>query len=100
MPNSGENSKNQRSFFEPESRLISSGLPSFVRPHGVLHRTSSQCAAFHETNTTPSASVLEASSNVFANGNSFQQTVRKPPSVLAKKGKFIGRIHFFALKTE
>ena len=78
------------------------GLERKLKAYFVLfpNRTSSQCAAFHETNTTPSASVLEASSNVFANGNSFQQTVRKPPSVLAKKGKFIGRIHFFALKTE
>ena len=29
---------------------LSSGLPSSVRPHGFLHRASSQCSALHETN--------------------------------------------------
>ena len=98
VPNSGKSNKNQRSLSEPEGRLIGLGLPSSVRPHGFLHRASSQCSALHETNTTTSASVFEAINNAFANGNSFQQTVRKSPSVLAKKGQLVERMQNLSSK--
>ena len=94
VPYSGENNKNQRSLSESERRCNSTGLSSSTRPHGILHRAGSQCSTLHATNTTASASILEASNNVITNENSFHEAIRKSPSVLAKKGKFVERVQF------
>ena len=94
VPYSGENNKNQRSLSESERRFSSTGLSSSTRPHGILHRAGSQCSTLHATNTTASASILKASNNVITNENSFQETIRKSPSVLAKKGNLLNGCSF------
>lgn len=73
-------------------------LSAPIRTHGFLHRTSSQCKTFHETNSTTSPSFLETSDNGVTEGNSIQQASGRASSILDETRKFTERENFLCQK--
>ena len=60
MPNIRENSENRKSYFSCNSRTNSIHFSPSSRFNGIMHRTGSQCAVIHETDTASSPELLEA----------------------------------------